>query len=68
MTLCLAQSLIDHQGKFNAQDQAEKYVNWIKRGYLSSKAGSAFDVGNGKVKMPIACSPASSVQKRSFGF
>ena len=46
MTLCLAQSLVERQGKCDVVDQVEKYVAWFKYGYMSSKAGAAFDVGN----------------------
>ena len=43
MALCLAQSLIDRKG-FDAGDQMARYVNWWRRGYLSS-TGSCFDIG-----------------------
>ncbi|MCJ1467460.1 hypothetical protein MMC07_006085 [Pseudocyphellaria aurata] len=44
MTLCLAQSLVDTQGKFVAQDQVRKYIRWRKQGYLSA-SGSCVDIG-----------------------
>ena len=55
MTLCLAQSLIDQEGKLDARDQAQKYVDWIHHGYMSSKAGHAFDIGNGKSEIYFTC-------------
>ncbi|KAI9681329.1 MAG: hypothetical protein M1817_002612 [Caeruleum heppii] len=44
MTLCLAQSLIDTDGVFNAQDQIRKYIRWYREGYLSAP-GECFDIG-----------------------
>lgn len=44
MTLCLAQSLIDSEGKFVAQDQIRKYIRWCNQGYMSS-SGSCIDIG-----------------------
>lgn len=44
MALCLAESLIIHQG-FDPIDQMERYVRWYRKGYLSS-TGSCFDIGN----------------------
>lgn len=44
MTLCLAQSLIDTQGTFVAQDQVRKYIRWREHGYMSP-AGSCIDIG-----------------------
>lgn len=44
MTLCLAQSLIDTQGKFVAQDQIRKYIRWRNHGYMSA-SGSCIDIG-----------------------
>ncbi|KAG8530032.1 uncharacterized protein KY384_005514 [Bacidia gigantensis] len=46
MTLCLAKSLVEKQGRLDARDQVSRYIKWIRDGYLSSKAGEAFDVGN----------------------
>ena len=45
MTLCLAQSLVDHAGRFVLRDQVEKYIAWFEDGYLSS-TGRCFDIGN----------------------
>jgi ADP-ribosylglycohydrolase len=44
MALCLAESLIIHQG-FDPTDQMERYLRWYKDGYLSS-TGYCFDIGN----------------------
>lgn len=44
MALCLATSLVECGG-FDAQDQMERYVNWMQQGYLSS-TGTCFDIGN----------------------
>lgn len=44
MMLCLAQSLVDRGGEFNAQDQVEKYIRWFETGYMSS-VGKCFDIG-----------------------
>jgi ADP-ribosyl-[dinitrogen reductase] hydrolase len=44
MALCLADSLIFCNG-FDAQDQMERYVRWLREGYRSS-TGSCFDIGN----------------------
>jgi len=44
IALCLAQSLIECNG-FDANDQMEKYVNWMQTGYMSSN-GRCFDIGN----------------------
>ena len=43
MMLCLAQSIIDKQC-IDMHDQAEKYINWFKNGYMSS-TGECFDIG-----------------------
>ncbi|KAI4182308.1 MAG: hypothetical protein LQ346_006610 [Caloplaca aetnensis] len=45
MTLCLAQSLVDRAGAFDARDQVGKYVKWYEEGYMSS-VGKCFDIGN----------------------
>lgn len=45
MTLCLAQSLVDRNGVFDAEDQVEKYVRWYEQGYMSA-IGRCFDIGN----------------------
>lgn len=45
MTLCLAQSLVDSKGAFDAQDQVKKYIRWYGEGYMSS-IGKCFDIGN----------------------
>ena len=44
MALCLAESLIEHQG-FNPEDQMHRYVRWYQVGHLSSN-GYCFDIGN----------------------
>lgn len=44
MALCLAQSLVEKQG-FDPIDQLERYVRWMREGYLSS-TGECFDLGN----------------------
>lgn len=43
MALCLARSIIESKG-FNAEDQMERYIQWWKKGYLSS-TGECFDIG-----------------------
>ena len=43
--LCLAQSLVDTDGKFNIHDQIRKYVDWYQDGYMSA-TGKCFDIGN----------------------
>lgn len=43
MALCLAESLIETKG-FEARDQMERYVRWLRQGYLSS-TGKFMDVG-----------------------
>ncbi|KAL8868713.1 MAG: hypothetical protein Q9174_004806 [Haloplaca sp. 1 TL-2023] len=45
MTLCLAQSLVDGKGLFDAKDQVQKYMAWYETGYMSS-IGRCFDIGN----------------------
>jgi ADP-ribosylglycohydrolase len=44
MALCLAESLIEQQG-FNPVNQLQKYVRWLREGYLSS-IDRCFDIGN----------------------
>lgn len=44
MALCLAESLITCKG-FDAKDQMDRYLRWLKDGYLSS-TGACFDIGN----------------------
>lgn len=44
MALCLAQSMIEHNG-FNADDQMQRYLSWYEKGHLSS-TGECFDIGN----------------------
>ena len=44
MALCLADSLIEKES-FDAFDQLDKYVKWMKHGYNSS-TGNCFDIGN----------------------
>lgn len=44
MTLCLAQSLVDTDGVFVAQDQIKKYIAWYEDGYMSA-TGKCFDIG-----------------------
>jgi len=43
MALCLAQSLVE-RGGFDPVDQLERYLRWMREGYMSS-IGRAFDVG-----------------------
>jgi ADP-ribosyl-[dinitrogen reductase] hydrolase len=43
MALCLATSLVE-TGRFDAQDQMERYCRWWEEGYLSS-TGRCFDIG-----------------------
>jgi len=43
MALCLADSLIERNG-FDPVDQLERYVRWLRQGYLSS-TGQCIDVG-----------------------
>lgn len=43
MALCLAESLAEC-GRFEPQDQMERYDRWFREGYLSS-TGSCFDAG-----------------------
>ena len=45
LTLCLAQSLVDNHGVFNAEDQLKKYIKWYDQGYMSA-TGECFDIGN----------------------
>lgn len=44
MTLCLAQSLVDTHGVFDARDQIKKYIAWYEDGYMSA-TGECFDIG-----------------------
>jgi ADP-ribosyl-[dinitrogen reductase] hydrolase len=44
MALCLAKSLIERQA-FDARDQMDRYVRWLREGYMSSN-GRCFDIGN----------------------
>lgn len=44
MALCLADSLIEQKG-FNPVNQLQKYVRWLREGYLSS-IDECFDIGN----------------------
>ena len=43
MALCLAESLIECNG-FDPKDQMDRYLKWVKDGYLSS-TGYCFDIG-----------------------
>jgi len=43
MALCLAESLVMCRG-FDARDQMERYVRWMRDGHMSS-TGSCFDIG-----------------------
>lgn len=45
MMLCLAQSLVDTDGKFDIHNQIRKYVNWYQDAYMSA-TGKCFDIGN----------------------
>ena len=44
MALCLAASLIESHG-FDARDQMDRYLRWMREGYMSS-TGTCFDIGN----------------------
>lgn len=44
MALCLAASLVE-TGGFDPEDQVERYLRWLREGYMSS-TGARFDVGN----------------------
>ena len=44
MALCLAASLVERRG-FDPKDQMERYVRWLREGYMSS-TGKAFGIGN----------------------
>jgi len=44
MALCLAASLVE-TGGFDPTDQIERYLRWLREGYMSS-TGARFDVGN----------------------
>lgn len=44
MALCLATSLVE-RGGFDPRDQMDRYLRWLREGYLSS-TGRCFDVGN----------------------
>ena len=44
MALCLAASLIE-SGGFDPLDQMQRYVRWLREGYMSS-TGECFDIGN----------------------
>lgn len=44
MALCLAASLVE-TGDFDPADQVERYLRWLREGYMSS-TGARFDVGN----------------------
>ena len=44
MALCLAASLIE-RGGFDPVDQMQRYLRWMREGYLSSTGGPAFDIG-----------------------
>ena len=43
MALCLATSLVE-SGGFRAKDQMDRYVRWMREGYLSS-TGRCFGMG-----------------------
>lgn len=43
MALCMAESLIENES-FDAMDQMDKYVDWMRNGYFSSN-GRCFDIG-----------------------
>ncbi len=44
MALCLADSLIESRG-FDARDQMERYLRWLREGYFSSR-DYPFDIGS----------------------
>lgn len=43
MALCLAASLVECGG-FDARDQMDRYIDWLREGYMSS-TGKCFDIG-----------------------
>jgi len=43
MALCLAASLVEIGG-FDPRDQVERYLRWLREGYMSS-TGTCFDIG-----------------------
>jgi len=46
MALCLAESLIQNEGRVVEKDNLSRYVNWLQYGHNSS-TGKCFDIGNG---------------------
>jgi ADP-ribosylglycohydrolase len=44
MALCLAESLIECDGRLDARDQMQRYIRWRDEGHLSSN-GRCFDIG-----------------------
>ncbi|EXJ90523.1 hypothetical protein A1O1_03626 [Capronia coronata CBS 617.96] len=44
MALCLAHSLVDCHGRSNLVDQVRRYIDWWKKGYMSS-TGTSFGIG-----------------------
>lgn len=57
MALCLAESLIDNDGKFVASSLMGKWLKWWQEGYLSS-TGWCFDIG--KTTATALCGYAST--------
>lgn len=53
MMLCLAESLVE-RGGFDANDQMERYWQWLTRGYMSSSERGAFDIGNATMRSIMA--------------
>ena len=49
MALCLAASLVE-TGGFDPVDQLERYLRWLRQGYMSS-AGASFDVGRDRTEV-----------------
>jgi ADP-ribosyl-[dinitrogen reductase] hydrolase len=52
MCLCLAQSLIENNN-INQKDQMDKYSDWFRKGYMSSKNNECIDIGRGTAKAII---------------
>jgi ADP-ribosyl-[dinitrogen reductase] hydrolase len=46
MCLCLAKSLIENNG-INQKDNMDKYSDWFRKGYMSSKDDVCIDIGKG---------------------
>lgn len=62
MTLCIAQSLVEHGGAYSHADIAHKFFRWHFYGYLSSHGDYAWDVGGAT---RTACLTWASLFERS---